>query len=349
MLHAHAGVLTRLVSWAAPAAIALAVAPAISAELDEVTVGTSWLAQAEHGGFYQALADGTYEKYGLKVTIMMGGPSAPNTARLIAGQIDFLQGGTLGAFDYVAQGTPNLSVGAVFQKDPIALLTHPEKGFDDLQDLSSLKTIYLSGSGYDTFWRWMKAKYEGFDDSLYAPYNYNPGPFLADPNTAQQSYVTSEPFDIAKKAGWEPKAFIFADYGYNGYASEIHTQQKLVDENPDLVQRFVDATIVGWYNYLYGDSSAANELMKADNPEMTDEQIAYSIEAMKKLGIVNSGVALEKGVGCATDERYGKFFDDMVEAGVLEAGLDYKKAFNNSFVCKGVGMDLYPDAVAATE
>ncbi|MEX0954828.1 MAG: ABC transporter substrate-binding protein [Rhizobiaceae bacterium] len=347
MSYANAGIIARLVSWAAPA-VALAVTPAISQELDEVTAGTSWLAQAEHGGFYQALADGTYEKYGLKVTIMMGGPSAPNTARLIAGQIDFLQGGTLGAFDYVAQKVPTLAVAGMFQKDPISLLTHPEKGFNDLGDLASLKTIYLSGSGYDTFWRWMKAKYEGFDDSLYAPYNYNPGPFLADLDAAQQSYVTSEPFDIANKAGWEPKAFIFADYGYNGYANEIHTQQKLVDENPDLVQRFVDATAIGWYNYLYGDSTAANELMKKDNPEMTDEQIAYSIEAMKKLGIVNSGMALEKGVGCVTADRYALFFEDMVEAGVLDAGLDYKKAFDTRFTCKGVGMDLYPDAVSSS-
>lgn len=347
MLHGHVRFVSRLASWIAPALVAAT--PALSQPLDEVTVGTSWLAQAEHGGFYQALADGTYEKYGLKVTIMMGGPSAPNTARLIAGQIDFLQGGTLGAFDYVAQNVPMLAVAGMFQKDPIALLTHPEKGFKDLQDLSTLKTIYLSGSGYDTFWRWMKVKYTGFDDSMYAPYNYNPGPFLANPDTAQQSYVTSEPFDIEKKAGWTPKAFIFADYGYDGYANEIHTQQKLVDEKPDLVQRFVDATAIGWYNYLYGDSKAANELIKKDNPEMTDEQLAYSIEAMKKLGIANYGDAVKKGIGCITAERYEKFFNDMVKAGVIDAGLDYKKAFDTRFTCKGVGVNLYPDAVASTD
>lgn len=332
---------------AALSALSFAPSPALSKDLDKVILGTGWLAQAEHGGYYQALADGTYEKYGLEVSILMGGPQAPNRARLTAGKVDFLQGTTLGAFDAVAQGVPTLAVAAYFQKDPQALLTHPEKGFKDLSELASLKKIYMGGSGYDTFFRWIKAVYPGFSDEQYAPYTYNPGPFLADPDSAQQAYITSEPLDIKKQAGWEPTAFLLSDYGYSSYANLIETSQKLVDEKPDVVQRFVDATAIGWYNYIYGDPSAANALIKADNPEMTDEQIAFTIDQLKKLGIVNSGDAVKMGVGCMTEERMTSFFDSMVKAKVMDAGLDYKKSFDTRFSCKGVGADLYPEATAA--
>jgi NitT/TauT family transport system substrate-binding protein len=314
--------------------------------LDEVTLGTGWLAQAEHGGFYQAVADGTYEKHGLKVTILMGGPQSPNRARLIAGQVQFIQGSTLGALDAVANEIPTTTVAAIFQKDPQALLAHPGVGIESIADLAKLETIFLGGDGYDTFFRWLKATYPGFRDSQYKPYTYNPAPFIADPASGQQAYITSEPLNIKKQAGWDPMAFLLADYGYTGYATTIETQTELVETNPDLVKRFVEASIIGWYNYLYGDNAAANALIKTDNPEMTDEQIAYSIAQMKKYEIVLSGDAKEKGIGCMTDERYAGFFKAMVDAGVLDGGLDLQKAYTTQFVCKGLGMDLYEDMAA---
>jgi len=319
-------------------ATAFAAHPA--AALDEVTYGTNWLAQAEHGGFYQAVADGTYEKHGLKVTIVQGGPQAANRSLLIAGKVDFYMGSPLGEMDAVKAGIPLVDVASIFQKDPQVLMAHPDQGVEKFADLAKLDTLFMGKDGYVTYFEWMKKNYQGFSDAQYKPYTFNPAPFIADVKSAQQGYLTSEPYEIEKQTGWAPKVFLLADNGYNPYSTMITTKLDMVEKKPELVQRFVDASIEGWYNYLYGDNKAANELIKKDNPEMTDAQIAFSIEKMKEHGIVVSGEAETKGIGCMTDERYKKFFDDMVAIGVEPADLDYKKAFTTQFVCKGVGMAL---------
>lgn len=308
---------------------------------DKVSFGTNWLAQAEHGGYYQAVADGTYAKFGLDVTIVMGGPQAANRARLVAGQIDFFMGGTLDAFDSVKEGVPVINIAAIFQKDPQVLMAHPDQGIETIADLAKLDTLFLSGEGYDTYYRWLKSAYPGFRDEQYKPYTFNPAPFIADPKSGQQGYLTSEPREIEKQTGWKPKVFLLADNGYEAYSTTIAAQQAMVDQKPDLVQRFVDASIIGWYTYLYGDNSAANALIKKDNPEMTDEQLAYGREELKAEHIVIAGEAETKGIGCMSGDRYQRFYDSMVKAGVLDAGLDVSKAFTNRFVCKGVGLDLY--------
>ncbi len=320
--------------------LAMATAAQPAAALDEVSYGTNWLAQAEHGGFYQAVADGTYEKHGLKVNIVQGGPNAANRALLIAGKVDFYMGGPLGDMDAVKQGIPLVSVASIFQKDPQVLLAHPEAGVETFADLAKLDTIFMGKEGYVTYFEWMKKNFEGFRDEQYKPYTFNPAPFIADKKSAQQGYLTSEPYEIENQAGWAPKVFLIADAGYGSYSTMITTTQQMIETKPDVVQRFVDASIEGWYNYLYGDNKAANDLIKKDNPEMTDGQIAYSIAKMKEYGIVESGDAAEKGIGCITDDRYKKFFDSLVAIGVQPADLEYKKAYSTQFVCKGTGMAL---------
>lgn len=319
---------------------ALLAATAPGYALDQVTYGTNWLAQAEHGGFYQAVADGTYAKYGLDVKIVQGGPNAANSSLLIAGKIDFYMGGPQEELSAVEQGIPILDVAAIFQKDPQVLLAHPDAGVDKFEDLAKLKTILMSKDGYLTYFEWMKANFPGFKDEQYKPYTFNPAPFLADKDSAQQGYLSSEPYEIEKQAGWAPKVFLLADNGYAPYSTMITTSQKMVDSKPDVVQRFVDASIEGWYNYLYGDNSKANALIKTDNPEMTDGQIAYSIAKMKEYGIIESGEALDKGIGCMTDAHYKKFYDEMVAIKVVKPDTDYTKAFTTKFVCKGTGMAL---------
>jgi NitT/TauT family transport system substrate-binding protein len=330
-----------LKSTALMAAIGLGFAFAAQAEAaDKVTYGTNWLAQAEHGGFYQAVADGTYAKHGLDVTIVQGGPNAANSALLIAGKIDFYMGGSMGELTAVEQGIPIMDVAAIFQKDPQILMAHPDQGIEKFEDLAKLPTILMSKDGYLTYFEWMKGNFAGFKDEQYKPYNFNPAPFIADPKSAQQGYLTSEPYEIEKQAGWKPKVFLLADAGFAPYSTTIAAQTSLVEKNPDLVQRFVDASIEGWYNYLYGDNKAANDLIKKDNPEITDGQIAFSIAKMKEYGIVESAEALDKGIGCMTDEHYKKFFDAMVGIKVFKPETDYKKAFTTKFVCKGVGLSL---------
>jgi len=327
----------KLLAGSALFALSMAL-PALA--VDKVSYGTNWLAEAEHGGFYQAVADGTYAKYGLDVTIVPGGPQAANEALLVAGKIDFYMGGTFSLYDSVKQGIPMINVAAMFQKDPQILMAHPDAGVETFADLSKLGTIFMAKDLYATAFTWMKSAYPGFKDEQVKPYTFNPAPFIADKNSAQQGYLTSEPFAVKAAAGFEPKVFLFADNGYAPYSTTIETSTKLVSENPDLVQRFVDASIIGWYNYLYGDNKAANDAIKAANPEMTDDQIAYSIKAMKDNGILVSGAAVDKGIGCMTDARQKDFFDMVSKLGLVDATLDYKKGYTTQFVCKGVGKDL---------
>jgi len=323
------------------AMLAAAIAPAAAQTLDKVSFGTNWVAEGEHGGFYQALADGTYRKYGLDVAIVPGGPSANNRLLLPVGKIDFfLSANNLEGFDAVTQNIPTVEVAAFFQKDPQVLIAHPDQGVEKLEDLKNL-TLFISQEGVATYYQWLKADY-GFKDSQVKPYTFNPQPFLANKKSAMQGYVTSEPFAIEKAAKFTPKVFLLADQGLGGYSTLIETRRDLVDKKPDLVQRFIDASIVGWYNYIYGDNSAANALIKKQNPEMTDDLLAYSVAKMKQYGIVDSGDALTLGVGAMTDARMKDFFDEMVRAGVTKASLDYRKAYTLQFVDKKVGLELRP-------
>jgi NitT/TauT family transport system substrate-binding protein len=309
--------------------------------LDEVSFGTNWLAQAEHGGFYQAVADGTYEKYGLKVTIVQGGPQASNQALLMADKIQFYMSGNLILpFSAAEQEIPLIEVAAIFQKDPQIFMTHPDAPVENFEDLATLPTLFMGNEVFATIFQWMKSEFPGFRDEQMKPYTFNPAPFIADPQSAQQGYATSEPYAVEQAAGWKPKVFLIADSGFNTYSTMIEAKTDYVAANKDLVQRFVDASIIGWYNYLYGDNAAANELIKADNPEMTDDQIAFSIQTMKDSGLLESEEALELGIGCMTDARVKDFYDKMVAAGVVKADLDYTKIYTTEFVCKKVGMDL---------
>jgi NitT/TauT family transport system substrate-binding protein len=306
---------------------------------DKVSFGTNWVAEAEHGGFYQALADGTYRRYGLDVTIVQGGPQVNNQLLLAVGRLDFFMStNTLQSFDAVEQNIPTLAVAAMFQKDPQVLIVHPDRGINDLKDLRG-RTLFISQEGVITYFKWLKQQY-GFTDAQVRPYTFNPQPFLADPNSAMQGYVTSEPYAIEKITGVKPKMFLLADYGFNSYSTLIQTRREVVDGKPDMVQRFVDASIIGWYNYIYGDNHAGNDLIKRQNPEMTDALLAYSVATMKEYGIVDSGEATELGIGAMTDAHIASFFDKMVKAGVVKAGLDYRKSYTLRFVNKKVGLEL---------
>ena len=259
--------------------------------------------------------------------------------QLIAGRIDFyMSANTLQAFDAVAQNIPTLVVAAMFQKDPQVLLAHPDQGIEKFEDLKKL-TLLISKEGVASYFQWMKHDF-GFREQQVKPYTFNPQPFLADKRTAMQGYVTSEPYAIEKQGGFKPKIFLLADQGWGSYSTLIETRRDLVEKKPDLVQRFVDASAIGWTNYLYGDNAAANARIKRDNPEMTDARIAYSIAKMKEYGIVDSGDAIKGGIGAMTDARMKGFFDKMVASGVVKGGIDYKKAYSLQFVNKGVGVDL---------
>ena len=309
--------------------------------LDPVTFGTNWKAEPEHGGFYQAVATGIYRKYGLEVTIRPGGPQVNHAQLLAAGKIDFNMGGNVfEAFNYVQNDVPMVTVAAIFQKDPQILMAHPDQGFETLADLKG-HPILISQDARTGYWEWLKAAY-GFTDDQIRPYTFNTAPFLADPAAIQQGYLTSEPFAVEREGGFTPQVFLLADAGYDTYSTMVETSWKLVRDNPDLVQRFVSASIEGWYSYLYGDPGPANALIKADNPDMTDDQIAYSIAKLKKYGIADLREALTLGIGAMTDQRWRNFFKFAADAGLYPKDLDLAKAYTLQFVNQKVGMDLKP-------
>jgi NitT/TauT family transport system substrate-binding protein len=323
-------------------AMALTALPAAQAQtLDKVSFGTNWVAEAEHGGFYQAVADGTYAKYGLEVTIVPGGPQVNNRLPLLAKKIDFfMSANSLQSFNAVEQNIPTLAVAAIFQKDPQVMIAHPGEGVEKFDDLKKV-TLLVSSEGMQTYFKWMQAEF-GFSPEKVKPYTFNPQPFLVDKKSAMQGYVTSEPYAVEKAAKIKPKIFLLADSGFNTYSTLIETRRDVVENRPGLVQRFVDASAIGWYNYLYGDNKSANELIKKHNPEMSDELLAYSIDKMKEYGIVDSGDTLKLGIGAMTDARMASFFDKMVRAGVIKPAVDFRKSYTLQFVNKGVGLDLRP-------
>lgn len=308
---------------------------------DKLSFGTNWVAEAEHGGFFQAVADGTYKAYGLDVSIVPGGPNINNRALLIAGKLDFfMTANTLQSFDAVANNVPVVAIAAIFQKDPQVFLSHPESKVETLDDLKPL-TLFVSKEGIASYFQWLKSEY-GFSEAKVKPYTFNPQPFIIDRRSAMQGYVTSEPFTVEQAAKFKPNVLLLADYGLDGYSTLIETRRDLIDKNPDMIQRFVDASIVGWNHYLYGDNSAGNAMIKKLNPEMTDAMLAYSVDKMKQYGIVDSGDAIKNGIGAMNDDRYASFFDKMARAGVVSRGLDFRKAYTLQFINKGVGVDLRP-------
>jgi NitT/TauT family transport system substrate-binding protein len=306
-----------------------------------VTFATNWKAQAAHGGFYQAVADGTYKKYGLDVTIRQGGPQVNNRPLLPARRIDFLMtGNLLHSFDNVKNGIPVVVVAAMFQKDPQALMAHPGQGYENFAALKNAPTALIAKDGQFTWWQWLKVVH-GFKDETLKPYNYNLGPFLAQPKAIQQGYSVAEPIYIQEQGKFKPVVHLLADHGFSTYSTLIETRTETVKNNPELVQRFVDASVIGWVNFMYGNRSAANALMMKDNPEISLAEIEASVVLMKQQGIVDSGEAQTMGIGAMNAARIQDFFNQMVKAGLYQAkDVDLSKVATTQFVNKQLGIDL---------
>jgi len=304
--------------------------------IDKVRFGTDWRAQAEHGGFYQAVANGIYESYGIEVTIRQGGPQINHSQLLAAGRLDFsMAPNSFIPLNFAHGGIPILSVAAIFQKDPAVLISHPNVGHERLEDLRG-ERIMISPDTRIGFWRFLKQQLHYTDDQI-APYTFNVAPFLSNPQSIQQGYLTSEPY-LIMRTGIKPNVFLLADAGYASYAAIIQTSQTLVDENPLLVQRFVDASIKGWHGFLYGDPTPANDLIQRANPDMSDDLLAYGREMLLRHGIVDGGQANRDGIGAMTNNRWKTFFDVMVADELYPANMNFRKAYDLRFIGKRVEM-----------
>jgi len=287
---------------------------------------TNWFAQAEHGGIYQALASGLYKKYGLDVTVKMGGPQVNSIQLLAADQADFIMNRDFAVLQGVSKGLPLVTVLAPMQFDAQGLLTH-----EDVPNLASLKdkTILIASTAHLYWWPWLKKKY-GYTDAQTRPYTGNLQPFFADNNVVQQAFQTSEPYQVAQK-GMKYRFFPFAAEGYPPYHGALVTLQKTIDAKPDMVARFVRATAEGWKSFL-ADPEPAAAVIKRENPNMTDGEIAFAVQKLKDSQAVTGGDAAQLGIGAMTEARWKKTFDFMVESGLLSPSTEWRKAYTTRFI-----------------
>lgn len=306
---------------------------------DKVVFGTNWRAQGGHGGFYQAQADGTYKRLGLDVEIVQGGPQVNNRPLLSAGRLDFLMAGNLLlSFDNVKNGIPTVVVAAFFQRDPQVLMTH-EGSYNTFAELKNAKTVLISKDGQFSFWQWLKSEH-GFKDEQLKPYTFNLAPFLADKSMVQQGYATSEPVNAALQ-GAKPRIFLLAEQGWNTYSTTVETRNELVRTKPEVVRKFVEGSIIGWYNFVYGDRKPAIDAIRKHNPDISEEKINEEVKRLLELQIIDSGDALSKGIGAIDLARVADFHGKMIKAGLYKAGeVDPAKAVTDQFVNKGVGLDV---------
>jgi NitT/TauT family transport system substrate-binding protein len=311
--------------------------PARAQTLDRLVFQTDWRAQAEHGGYYQAVAAGLYRKAGIECDIRQGGPSLNIGQLLLTGRVDMTMSNSFEAFTYVREDAPFFTIASIFQKDPQVLIGHPDTGFDGFEDLKG-RTLLIGSGGRVTYWPYLRKKF-GLRDEQLRPYTFNMAPFLADRNVVQQGFISSEPYSLSKAIGRMPPYLLIADAGFSAYQTTIAISRKLAGEKRDLIQRFVDATLEGWAQYLKGGAAieAANALIKKANPEQTDDRIEYAIKVMNERGIVMSGDALQGGIGAMTDARWQGFCQSMVDVEVLPKGLDVARAYTLDFVNKGIG------------
>ena len=311
----------------------------IESGLTPIIFATDWKAQAEHGGFYQALAKGYYKDAGLDVTIQQGGPGVNVPQLLATHTIQFGMGSnSFIPVNVVVANAGSKAVMASFQKDPQVLITHPRDDIKSVADMKG-KPILVADATISSFWQWLKVKY-GFTDDQIRKYTFNLAPFLTDKSAIQEGYLSSEPYTIEQEGKFKPQVFLLSDNGYPGYAAFIMATDQMISEHPDVVQKFVDASIRGWVEYLYGDNTAANELIKADNPEMTDALLAHGLATLKEHGIIDSGDTATLGIGAMTEERWQKFYNEMSGTGVFPKDLDIHRAYTLEFVNTGVGNDL---------
>ena len=310
--------------------VAALLASGASPAQEKFTYLTNWYAQAEHGGYYQAVATGLYKKEGLDVTIKMGGPQVNGMQLLAAGQTDCFMGYDVQTMKGWENGINSVTVAASFQKDPQVLIGHPGV-VNKMEDLKG-KTILISSAANTSYWPWLKNAY-GLTDAQARPYTFNIQPFVADKNIVQQGYLSSEPYAIEKEAKIKPNVFLLSDHGWPPYSTTIVCMEKTVRERPKAVAAFVKATMEGWKSYLKGDPAQANAMIKKDNPNMTDDKIAHGIKMLNETGMVMGGDAAKMGVGVITDERMKKTYDMMVAMKLLDpAKVDLRKTYTTQFV-----------------
>ena len=301
--------------------------------LIEITFATDWKAQAEQGGFYQALAAGLYEKNGLKVKIIQGSANV-NVPRLIASNsVEFgIGSNSFIPLNMVANKIPGKAVMAIFQKDPQIIMTHPDSDIRNLKDMRDLP-IMISDASIGAFWLWLKSKYD-FNDNQIRKKTFSLAPFLSNKSSIQQGYLTSEPFLVEREAGFTPRVFLLADYGYPSYGAMVLASSNVLKNNPEIVKAFIDASIEGWRQYIYDDPSLGNELIMLENNEMKEDILLQAIKKIRNYELVSNEISKGLDIGLMTDIKWESFFKTMSINGVYEKDLEWRESFTLDFINK---------------
>ena len=299
--------------------------------LTRIRFATDWHAQAEQGGFYEALANGEYKKRGLDVSLIQGGPAVNVPQLLASGAVEMgLGSNSFIVLNLAQEGAPVKAVAAFMQKDPQVLMAHPGQGVRSFADMKG-RPILISDGAITSFWPWLRAKFQ-FSDAQIRKYTHSNATFLADPQAIQEGYLTSEPYTIEKESHVKPAVFLLADAGYPGYAAMALATDHLIQTNPAAVKAFVEASAMGWKAYLYGDPKPADTLIVRDNPDMTEDVLDQARAKMREKGLVDGGDAKTEGIGAMTDARWSQVFGFAAGAGVYPRSMNYKAAYTLQFL-----------------
>jgi NitT/TauT family transport system substrate-binding protein len=290
-------------------------AQAATPQLFKVTLQLDWVAEPEHGGFYQALAKGYFKEAGLDVTILEGGQNAFVMQKLATGKVDIGQADSTNTLIAIAQGLPVIQIGAVFQNDPSVLMLHadnPVKRFEDLDG----KTIMARPEW--AFLLYLKYKYHINFNLI--PQEFSVANFIADKNFIQQGYYTAEPYYIVKGGAKYPK-FLFAwDAGFDAYTA-IVANRPWAERNPDKLRAFMAAYIRGEKDYIEGDPTPAHDIMKRLNKNDTDDFLAFCRKMMIDGGLVTGRNAKDDSqTGRITPERFAIQIRQLEDLGIIPKG-----------------------------
>lgn len=282
-----------------------------------ITLQTDWYAQAEHGGFYQAVAEGYYKEVGLDVTINQGGPNAMGTQKVVSQALEFSIGRADDIIVHASNNLPLIIVSALMQHDPQALMVHKESGIKSFEDLDGHTVMTTPGA---PMVRFIEKKY-GIQLNV-VPIDYGMSRFLADTEFVQQCFITNEPFYI-RKAGANPETLLIADSGFDPYRV-IFTNRNYAEKNPEIVKAFVAASIKGWQSYMEGPRERANAIIQERHSKMTDEFLAYSVRTMKENFLV-AGARPEDQTGLIDPVRMQAQIDTLLDIGLLKQPLEASK------------------------
>jgi NitT/TauT family transport system substrate-binding protein len=292
--------------------------------LTPVSLQLDWYPQPEHGGFYTAQLLGYYKAEGLDVTLVPLPQYGSVAQQVASGKADFGLGSSDQLLEWNSNGLPLVAVAATMQHDPQAVMVHKNSPIHDFKDLEGRTVAAQTGA---TWLKYVISRYN-LHQVREIPTTLSVANFLADPNYVQQIFVTSEPF-FAQQGGAEVRTLLISSSGYDPYRVQFTTRDFAL-QNPDVVTKFVRASIRGWQEYLRNPGPTNAHLLTL-NPALNPAQEAYTAQALHDGGFVDGGHPGGAEVGRMTAQRWQTSFDQLQSLGILHSSFDPAAAYALKF------------------